>query len=271
MPNENTLTREDFDEVIRRASELALNDPDAGQTQLDESDLYRIAAEVGLSEVHVRRALAELRGERQAGRGRGFFDGALVHAARTVPGNSRQVGRELDNFLVKGSLLRSIRTGPQLRTYKPANDTISDLKRALRQNKHCVVNAQGVEARIDPLDEGSTHVQLAVNFSASRIGYLTLAWFSGLATGSALSAGGVVLALASGLPVVLGAGLGAAAGGLAGWASVVGVRAIWRKRREEIHEEVEGILDKLEAGEPLHPQPAKWRRWLQDNLYVSLR
>ena len=45
-----SLTREEFDAVIRRAAELAASDPDAGEGQLSEVELYRIAGEVGLSE-----------------------------------------------------------------------------------------------------------------------------------------------------------------------------------------------------------------------------
>ena len=56
-----SLTREEFDAVIRRAAELAASDPDAGEGRLSEVELYRIAGEVGLSEGHVRTALAEVR------------------------------------------------------------------------------------------------------------------------------------------------------------------------------------------------------------------
>ncbi len=34
------------------------------------------------------------------------------------------------------------------------------------------------------------------------------------------------------------------------------------KRREEVVQELEGILDRLERGEDLSPPPASWRRWV---------
>ncbi|MGB1779689.1 MAG: hypothetical protein ACPHQP_09065 [Longimicrobiales bacterium] len=56
-----SLTRQEFDAVIRRAAELAASDPDAGEGRLSEVELYRIAGEVGLTEHHVRTALSEVR------------------------------------------------------------------------------------------------------------------------------------------------------------------------------------------------------------------
>jgi hypothetical protein len=43
-------------------------------------------------------------------------------------------------------------------------------------------------------------------------------------------------------------------------------RSHHRKLRE-VHAEVEGILDRLEAGETLEPPPAAWRKWVQRHFH----
>ena len=55
------LTRAQFDEVIRRASELAARGKETDGSDLTESEVFRIAREVGLSDAHVTTALTELR------------------------------------------------------------------------------------------------------------------------------------------------------------------------------------------------------------------
>lgn len=266
MTDTRHLTRKEFDDVIRRATELSVDDPDAGEYRLDENDLFRIAEEVGLSEAHARRALTEMRAEQMAReQGAGFFNGAIVQVSRTVPGDTQEVAKAVDDFLVEWGLQRPVRTAPSLRTYKQLSGTFSDLKRSFNQN-NWVTRAKGVEAQFDPLSDDSTHVQLSMDFAALRLEYIGWAWAAGLGAGGSLCAGGVVLATALGLPLLAGGALGAVVGAAAGCASVFGVREAWRRKRYEIDQEVEGILDKLETGESLKPPPPKWRRWIQDQL-----
>lgn len=263
MVDGKSLTREEFDEVIRRAAELWVDDSGGEDSRLDESDLLRIAREVGLSEAHVRRALAELRSEQLSPRA-GFFDPPAVQASRTVPGDAKEVATNLDDFLLGKCRLRSVRSGPSFRTYRPRNDLASELIRSLDQSKHYVSAAKGVEVRLEPVGEKSTQVRLAVDCGL-RAGYVFLAWIAGLGIGAGLSAGGIGLAFALGLPVLVAGGSAIVVGTVAGWASMLGVRGAWRRKRLDIHQEIEGILDKLEAGDPLRPPP-KWRRWLDGQL-----
>ncbi len=37
-----------------------------------------------------------------------------------------------------------------------------------------------------------------------------------------------------------------------------------RRAREEVQQELEGVLDRLEQEEDLTPPPASWRRWVMD-------
>ena len=57
------LTRREFEAVIGRAAELSASDSGDGDGELSETELFRIAGEVGLSGVHVRQALDEVRSD----------------------------------------------------------------------------------------------------------------------------------------------------------------------------------------------------------------
>lgn len=266
MADGKSLTREEFDEVIRRATELSLDDSGGEESRLDESDLLRIAREVGLSETHVRRALAEMRSQQLAPRDEsGFFDAPAVQASRMVPGDAKEIATTLDDFLLGRCRLRPVRSRPSLRTYRPRNEWTAELMRSLEQSKHYISSAKGVEVQLEPVSETSTEVRIAVD-SGLRGDYVLLAWIAGLGIGAGLSAGGIGLAFALGLPVLVGGGSAILVGAVAGWASMLGVRGAWRRKRRDIHQEIEGILDNLEAGDPLGPPPPKWRRWIDGQL-----
>ena len=101
-----SLTRREFDDVIRRASELAARESDSGEDALDEGELLRIAREVGLSERHVRMALVELHSGARGPTGGAMerlFGPESVRAGRVVPGAPRELAGKLDEFLVGGS------------------------------------------------------------------------------------------------------------------------------------------------------------------------
>lgn len=97
-----SLTRREFDAVIRRASELASSDPDAEEGTLTEGELFRIAGEVGLSDEHVRTALADVR---SSGEGGGLLDRMFgpssIRVARVVGGAARAVDQR-DRRLSRG-------------------------------------------------------------------------------------------------------------------------------------------------------------------------
>ena len=127
----HSLTRREFDAVIRRAAELASSDPDGSEGALTEGELFRIAREVGLSEGHVRRALAEVRtGFQGGGPLDRVFGPASVRASRTVPGKAADLAGTLDDFFVASQLLQRVRRGPSVLQYRPALDWASQLARA---------------------------------------------------------------------------------------------------------------------------------------------
>ena len=85
-----------------------------------------------------------------------------------------------------------------------------------------------------------------------------------------MTGGGVGFGVAALLGGVLGQPWAAAltAGGLS--ALVIATTITWvigrdsLRAREEVQQELEGVLDRLEQGEDLAPPPASWRRWVMD-------
>ena len=126
-----SLTRTEFEAVMKRASELAVSDPYDGQSTLDEAEVFRIASEVGLPHEHVRRALAEMRSnENPTGIIDRWFGAPQVWGSRVVRASKEDLRRTLDEFLVAGNLLEAVRQGTDLLLYRPAVDWISHFARA---------------------------------------------------------------------------------------------------------------------------------------------
>ena len=260
-----SLTRREFEAVIKRASELSTSDPEGAEGALDEGELFRIAREVGLTDTHVQRALTELRTADDAeGLVARWFGSVTVRVSRVVPGDRERLRVIMDEFLVAGHLLQPVRQGSDILLYRPAVDWISNFARAGASMSQTVywASAKEIEVRLTEVDEDTTLVEIHVD-PGVRSDYTAGAVLGGLAAGGGVSFGvaaflGAVLAV----PMVgawsLGIGVGAAVA--LGVVRVTGHYS--RKRREEVQQELEGILDRLERGDDLSPPPASWRRWV---------
>ena len=259
------LTRREFEAVIKRASELSTSDPDHGEGALDERELFRIAREVGLPDVHVRRALTELRGtDDPQGVIARWFRSVTVRVSRVVPGDRERLRVIMDEFLVAGHLLQPVRQGSDVLLYRPAVDWISHFARAGASMSQSVywASAKQIEVRIRTVDDDTTLVEMSVD-PGIRADYTSGAGIGGLGAGAGVSFGvaaflGSVLAVptagAWSLAIVVGGAVALGVVRITGHYS--------RKRRAEVLQELEGILDRLERGEDLSPPPASWRRWV---------
>lgn len=264
-----SLTRHEFDAVIRRAAELASSDSEAGEGGLTEAELFRIAREVGLGEGHVRRALSEVRaGETHTGMLDRIFGPSRLRAMRVIPGSPKMLAGKLDDFLAGTQLLQPVRRSASVLQYRPALDWASQLARAasFTSRKYYVASAKAVEVHLDALDESSTLVELLVD-PGTRGDSVAGAGFGGGIAGLAAGGGIAFAVLATGgvfaLAVPLGlVGCGTVAGGIT-WL----VGASHKKKLLEVQAELEGILDRLEAGESLEPPPASWRRWVKRQFH----
>ena len=264
-----SLTRKEFDEVIRRAAEIAVSEPDGAGSGLTESDLFRIAGDVGLDEGHVRKALMEVRTSPPTGRGpvAALYGPSSVVALRVVPGEQPELARKIDEFMVAGQLLQAVRKGSSILLYRPAVDWASQIARAASSTsrKYYVASAKRVEVRFESVEEGRTLVEIEVE-PGTRDDYMAGGILGGLGGGAGAGVG-VGLALAAAGPALLGVAAGVAAGSavLGGLCWVTGY---YHKRRLlEVRAEIEGILDRLETGESLEPPPSSWRRWVRRHFH----
>lgn len=257
---------------MRRASELAEREADMDQGELAEGEVYRIAREVGLGERYVRQALIEVRRheppttvlDRWLGPDR-------VRASRVVSGTPDDLAERLDTFMVAGRLLQRVRRSSTYLQYRPAVDWISQLARAASatSKKYYVASARSVEVRLESVDDVRTMVEFDVDPGIRGDYAVGLA----LGGGAASLGGGVgaAVALATVSPVVL---AGAAGLALAGIVAVVSTR--WaghahRRKAAEVAAEMEGILDRLEAGDTLEPPPSSWRKWVERQFHGARR
>lgn len=267
-----SLTRREFDAVIRRAAELAESDPDTPEGLVSEGELLRIAREVGLDESHVRHALAEVRG---GGGGTGpidrLFGPSRIGASRVVPGRPELLADQLDEFLVANQLLQPVRRTPELLMYRPAVDWASQLARAasFSSRKYYIASASSVEVHLETVEDERTLVEFTIDPGMRGDDVASAAVFGSLGGGGAglLTAWG----LASVAPLGLAVGVGVViAGGLFGVISY-GVGRSHKKKLIQVRAETEGVLDSLEMGASLEPPPASWRRWVKRNFHGVAR
>lgn len=266
------LTRRQFDEVMRRASELAAREAEQGEGDLPEGEIYRIAQEVGLGERYVRRAMDEVHSEVHSGSLADRLIGpGAVRASRVVPGAMDDLAKRIDEFLVAGRLLQRVRRSPSFLQYRPAVDWISQLARAASgtSRKYFVASARSVEVRLEALENDRTLVEIEVD-PGIQGEYLA----GTLIGGGVASAGagiGVVAASAAVIPEVAAivAGVTAAAGVFAGGVGIA--RRTYRRKFSDVRAEVEGILDRLELEETLEPPPSSWRKWVEKHFHGARR
>lgn len=270
---ERSLTRREFDEVIRRAAELAGSEAEGSEGALSEAEAYRIAREVGLSERHVRIALYEVRsGERSNGLLDRVFGPGSVRASRVVPGTPAGLATMLDDFFVGTQLLQAVRRGPAILQYRPALDWASQVARAasFTQRKYIVASAKSVEVHLEEVDAGAVLVEFVVD-PGTRNDNIAGAAVGGSTVGVGIGIGAAATVITSGGAALLGAGIGLVAGlaVLGGITQLVGTSH--KKKLLVVQAEVEGLLDRLEQGESLEPPPASWRSWVKRQFHGVAR
>ncbi len=261
------LTRTEFESVMKRASELAMSDPSDVHGTLDEAEIFRIASEVGLPENHVRQALAEMRSnENPSSFVDRWFGSAQVRGSRVVQASKEDLQNTLDQFLVAGNLLEVVRQGPDLLLYRPAVDWISNFARAgasLSRRAHWAASKE-IEIYLEELEVKSTLIEIRVDPDI-RGSYTAGAAIIAVLLGGGTAFGVAALAAAVfALPTVAALSLGGLSAAVVAIASAQITGRYSRRAREEVQQELEEVLDRLELGEDLTPPPASWRRWVMD-------
>jgi hypothetical protein len=268
------LARRDFEEVIRRATEMSAREGDADEL-LTEEEVLRIGQELGLSAQHMKRALYELPELTAVPRWYDrYFGPAIFSVARVVPSQTEPTLRRVEDYLVTREYLQIARRRGHSVAFTPADDTLSNLARAFMRptSRHVLTRASRLMLNVQPLPNDESHVRFDVDLAEERSRRLK----TGLGLGGL---GGTVLgAAAAGLVAVnTPAFLGPlpellAFGGTflaVGAASVSAAAARFRNRVLAAKFELAGLLDRVEHGESLDPPPAPWRRRLQLRLFGS--
>lgn len=267
-----SLTRREFDAVIRRAAELATSDPDGAEGGLTEGELFRIAGEVGLSEAHVRHALADVRSGAEGG---GVLDRVFgpsaIRSSRVVVGDPQELSDQIDDFLAASHLLQPVRRGVGILQYRPALDWASQLARAasFSSRKYYIASARSVEVRLERVDEERTLIEFLVDPGTRNDDV------AGAVVGGGILGGGsgtlTVAGLAAVTPVGLAVGVGVAVGAVVFTGVSYAVGRTHKRKVDEVRTEVEGVLDALETGVSLEPPPASWRRWVKRHFHGVAR
>lgn len=248
------FSRTDLDRVIRRAAELQFeqSSDQGGVAPLRESDLLRIGSEVGIENRFMRQAIGELRAEQllpDAPLDRGLLSrlvgGAAVRSYRVVPGSVEDVDTKLSEHLKVAETLSSVRSRKGHSLWEPQRGVLADLRRGLhwRGYRYELARVTGMHVTLLPMEEGFVLASMTADLRRPR---------SESATGGAIGLGLAFAAAGSGLGWWIGFPLLAVPAALAGvFLGIRVARGPFRRIGERIRLVMEGILDRLEAGEPL--------------------
>lgn len=260
-----SLTRGDLEVVIRRAAEIEAQ-RGSDLPDLSAEDVVRIAHDVGLSEESVRRALAEFYASpssdgllAESGLFSRLCGSALVRASRRIPESAEAAKARLENHFGTHeslSLVRSVKWGS---LWEPESGVVAAVTRSVDLFGHgydLAKRARAVEIATVPLSEDESLVTLTADLGGERANWF---WGMGIAGGGAATVGASIwivglpslpplAALAA--PVLLGAGLSLA-------------RTGYGKLVQKTRRTLEGLLDRLEHGEPLEKSQATWRDLLK--------
>jgi hypothetical protein len=267
-----SLSRGEFDAVIRRAAELATSDPDGSEGVLTEAELFRIAGEVGLSEGHIRIALAEVRsGETGQGVVDRVFGASSIRVSRVVRGTPQALADEIDEFLVASRLLQPVRRGVGILQYRPAVDWASQLARAasFSSHKHYIASAKSVEVRFESVDDERTLIEFVIDPGTRGDDIVGAIFGGGIGGGVAGTFAGIGLAAVAPIAAAVAAGVVVGGGVCTGIGYAVGRNH--KRKLVEVRSEVEGVLDALELGDSLEPPPPSWRRWVKRHFHGVAR
>lgn len=257
------LDRTHLDRIIRRATELQFVGSGEGPDQLTEGEVLRIGSEVGLERKHLLRALGEVRADAlqavddpESGLLRRMVGPARISASRVVPADPARAMGDVGEYLRLGESLRQVRKRGFRARWEAEPGIAAYLQRELRLGgrSYDLARTDGIDVAVEPLGEGSTLVSITADSATTRsqVGW---GWVSGLTLSAA--GVGVGVGLAIGLPIL--AAPAAVVGGIGG---VVASRRDYRKRLGRIRQAMDGLLDRMESGDPLlAPGPSLRDRW----------
>ena len=256
------LDRAALERVLARAAELQAGTSDGGEA-LSEQQLLEIGKEVGISETHLRQALAEERtrvafpeeGEQ------GWLDRVAgpgaTHASRTVRGTPAEVLAVLDGWMQREECLVVKRRFADRIVWEPRRDIVGSIKRGfnLGGRGYHLTRADDVGATVVPVDGAQTLVRLDARLDGSRaarvkggVGMVSVGVATAAVVATVLAPPFGALALGPAL-----ASMGGAAGLLRQHAQVAGraqlalEQVLDRLQHQEIRRALPGLADVIGA------------------------
>lgn len=259
-----SVSHAQLEKIIRRASDLQFRDSSDTGSALDAAEVVRIGGEVGLDPRYVQQALAEVQAEAlvpampaDSGLAQRLFGSGLVRASRVVTGDQGEVEAKLEEHLRERELLKQVRSRAGLSLWEPAGGVVSSMRRAMDVAGHGyeLAKARNIQVAIEQLEPGWSLVTLTADLRNTRNqaagGFYTAVMGSTIGISIAiLATGGVGL-----LPILGAVAVGAAGFGGATWATGATVR----KRFARMELALQGLLDRLELGEPLMVTDGSWK------------
>ncbi|MEX2583008.1 MAG: hypothetical protein WD766_07030 [Gemmatimonadota bacterium] len=252
LPPERVLSNQDFEMVIRRAAELQAREAEAKDGEgMSEAEVVRIGRELGLSTRHLNQALAEVGGVpgQESGALVKLYGPVQVSASRTVVGETAEVSRRLERYLVEREYLAVLRRLPDRVVLTRATGVAAAFGRGVSQvfSRSPLLKVSGLEMAVHALEEGYSYVTLSTSLRGNR---LATAAGSMLGGGSTAAATGAVLGIAIAPPAAL-LGLPVLGGAIA-----IG-HFYYKGLVQETQIQLESLLDRLEHGE-LPPPVTRW-------------
>jgi len=247
------FSREDLERIIRRASELQFEHAAPGGRDLvGEDEILRVGEEVGLEARHLRQAVGELRAESLRPDPPGdhallvrLMGPGFTRVSRVVPGAADDVDARLADHLSVGESLTRIRKRGDSSLWEPSGGMMAGIQRALRWRgfTYHLARSRSVELSASAVGEGHTLVTMMADVRRVRT-EAALEWILGLGIPA-----GIVAVAGSALLGVL--WLAVPVTGAAIVAGTFFAATRFRDESNRISLVMEGILDRLERGEPL--------------------
>lgn len=250
------LSNRDFELVIRRAAELQAREAeDFSGEGIDEAEALRIGRELGLSTLHLHRALVEVSADAQTESGLmvRLFGPGKVTVGRTVRGTAPEVAQILERHLVDREYLAVLRRLPDRVLYTRASGVGATVGRAMSQafNRSPLLPVSNLDVAVHPLEEGFAYVTVTSVLRKERIGAGAAAFFGG-GTGTAVAGASLAIAIAPPAALLALPLLGA---------SVLAGHSYYSKLVEKVQVQLEFLLDRLEHGELVRPVRTKSLPW----------
>lgn len=251
------VSSHELEAVIRRASELEAAGG-GGEEALSEDEVLRIGRELGLSPLHVRQALAEVRGKPPAEPGvvARVMGPGVVSGSRVVQGEAERVRERIERYLLDMEHMVIVRRQGGYTRYERGTGIGTTVRRVTTQlstrSRYAEFNLKEVDVSVQPLEDGYSLVTLSVDLSNQRAAILG----GGLAIGSAM---GTAVAVVAGIAVdPVAAILGLPLVGAGAW----GARPAFRNGFVATQTRLESFLDRVQQDELSVPPPPDWRKRL---------